>query len=474
MAFLLAKLNVVIPNNEVTIRTESGGTVIYRKVDREVREGDVVQANEGAFDVTYGGFYAVDRVDGGYFVFTDDEGDERSREVGDPDFVVYEKVAPQPADELFTYEGLQYRKVNRKANAGEKILITEKVDNAMRDMTVGGVYKVLRQGTNKSEPPYVNVIDNVGDEASASDIGYVVLEPVNSDSPRRLTVGDYAKVVGNRNASNYTVGSVVKITSDDGTEWSPYKAEKIDGTVGNWLCLDDVEAATEADFLAQKYDNITQDGVTYRRAKEGEKPTHFIRKPGAHIRKTVLPDKVYKIIDFDSDGDYVCKGEYGDNNVSVIGISIGLVVAEPTLKVGDSVKLTIADGAKPHFGWGSVENGDIGKVAAIDGDRVVVDFPTQLSWNAKPAELTVVSDEVAKWAKIGREVGEYKAGDVVQLTRNTGSQYYRSGSIAILDSVNGDRVGFGGGYGGHTSWLKLVAPVEQRFDRGEASEVSAE
>lgn len=82
----MAKLNV---GTSEVIEVEGAQ---YRRVKREVREGDVVQANEISEDITYGGFYAVESVEDGRFWFTDDEDDERSRNVRDSDFVVYEKV----------------------------------------------------------------------------------------------------------------------------------------------------------------------------------------------------------------------------------------------------------------------------------------------------------------------------------------------------------------------------------------------
>lgn len=69
-------------------------------------------------------------------------------------------------------------------------------------------------------------------------------------------------------------------------------------------------------------------------------------------------------------------------------------VNEP-LSVGDTVKLTIAEGNRPKFGWGGVSNGDVGKVVAVYEHKVVVDFPAQDQWGAAPSELTKVMVESA-------------------------------------------------------------------------------
>ena len=82
----------------------------------------------------------------------------------------------------------------------------------------------------------------------------------------------------------------------------------------------------------------------------------------------------------------------------------------------------------------------------------------------KLAEQQAKQVEEAKWAKIGRKVGEFKAGDVVRFKEDTGVSKYPEGSLAILDRVYGDYADFDR-FGALLYWLELVVPVEQRFDR---------
>lgn len=73
------------------------------------------------------------------------------------------------------------------------------------------------------------------------------------------------------------------------------------------------------------------------------------------------------------------------------------VKSEPatTLSVGDKVKLVIAEGDKPTYGWGEVENGDVGFVCKIQQDGTIyVDFPSQHFWHATQKELQKVKDKV--------------------------------------------------------------------------------
>ncbi len=76
--------------------------------------------------------------------------------------------------------------------------------------------------------------------------------------------------------------------------------------------------------------------------------------------------------------------------------------------------------------------------------------------------------ERAKWAAIGREVGEYKAGDVVEVVYVEGgiTNGHPTGAVGYVeyDTVENPKVILYG-YGLYCN-VKLVVPVEQRFDKG--------
>lgn len=141
---------------------------------------------------------------------------------------------------------------------------------------------------------------------------------------------------------------------------------------------------------------------------------------------------------------------------------------ERKFKVGDYVKI-VDEASQPIFPEGSIVK--IKEVDESDDDvpYLVVSLDGKKDTWCSEEDIELVTEEEkeqAKWAEIGRKPGEYKAGDIVQFTEDTGSFEYQKDSITILDRVNGEKIRFGGekGYTGFTSWIKLIVPVEQRFD----------
>ncbi|MGG7220912.1 hypothetical protein ACQXR1_11400 [Bacillus sp. ATD] len=74
----------------------------------------------------------------------------------------------------------RYALTDRKAEVGEKVIITRKLDCCMLDMKIGCIYEVVRlvEGSHGD----VNVIDDTDEEATASFGGYRVLVPVETES----------------------------------------------------------------------------------------------------------------------------------------------------------------------------------------------------------------------------------------------------------------------------------------------------
>jgi len=141
------------------------------------------------------------------------------------------------------------------------------------------------------------------------------------------------------------------------------------------------------------------------------------------------------------------------------------------LKVGDYAKVV------PGGVWHPLKVGDIVEIFQDEKDhqpyraRRLSDGETgwfeekQLirATDEEIAEAKRKAEESAKWAAIGRKPGEFKVGDIVRLTQAPGG-HLRKGDIAVLNCVDGNHITFGGGYGGYTSWIELVAPVESRVD----------
>ncbi|MDR9852945.1 hypothetical protein RJP21_04940 [Paenibacillus sp. VCA1] len=230
----MGKLNVVIPVADVEVNG-----VKYRRVDRPAQEGDIIKFTEAPTSYVSEGFYLVDELDScGDPQITDDDGD--NYDACNDDYEVYEKVAPQ------------YREVKRNAEVGERIRIVNTIDcrwdNGEEfvvdgDALGGDVFVKHPEGKSNGRA-VVNYSE------------YVVLEPVEQaeqTQPKRLTVGDYAKITDVVHGHKYNIGEIVKIVTDDGSTL-PYVGETHDKrSVGaEWFAPSECLPATEAEFNAQK------------------------------------------------------------------------------------------------------------------------------------------------------------------------------------------------------------------------------
>jgi hypothetical protein len=148
----------------------------------------------------------------------------------------------------------------------------------------------------------------------------------------------------------------------------------------------------------------------------------------------------------------------------------------PKFKVGDYAKV-IAEGMWSDIGVGNIvkivgpkdEDGDY-KAELLDGSDY--DY-------FRDEHLEKVTEEEARWAKIGRKPGEFKKGDIVRVI-DSASHKICSGEIGILGEKD-----FAGLFRvlvrdvTTCNWhspqrLELIAPVEQRFDFAGAQSVAAE
>lgn len=139
-----------------------------------------------------------------------------------------------------------YREVKRPARVGERIKVVAAT-------LTGGKYRngdVFTVKAVRNDSGGV-IVDTPNSEAYISHkLGeYVVLEPVSNPQPKRLTVGDYAKIISGAGEShNYAANEIIRITTDDGSG-RPYRGEKAsDGTTGNWLYGSEIQPVTREDF----------------------------------------------------------------------------------------------------------------------------------------------------------------------------------------------------------------------------------
>lgn len=384
----------------------------WRKVDRDVREGDAIKfTDEGRSSyLTEAELYVVDRVDScDDPQITDDDGDEY--DAGSDDYEVYEKVAEEKA--------VEYREVKRKANVGERIKIVDKPD--WEDRYKNGDTLVVKEDVHNGD-----VLIETGSDARVSVLyrEYVVLEaviksaePTKTPEPERLAVGDHARVVDFTQMyadSGVSEGSIVKITLDDGS-YRPFKATLTDGSNAGWFTKSELVRATDEEVAAVKN-----------------------------------PRSKFEI------GDYAKVAvEYCEH------------------KVGDVLKITNTASGHDFFVT-NVATSRLGCIDADKIDKLTAAEVAEIE--RKQAEEAAKRAEETKWDAIGRKVNEYKRGDIVEILRNKDSVRAVGAVEDVANRAVGVRTAskahtFGAEYysafmdEGDT--ITLIVPVEQRFDRVE-------
>lgn len=147
------------------------------------------------------------------------------------------------------------------------------------------------------------------------------------------------------------------------------------------------------------------------------------------------------------------------------------LVTASEIKIGDYVvptsknRYTIT--SAPEMKLGKVVDGHICVqddirveiVAHVDTDHIGDSFSVNSKYFRK------ATDEEAKFAKIGREPGEFKKGDIVRLLKDSGAdengafvEIARDGACAFIGAD-------GNVYGSMAYWFELIAPVEARVDQ---------
>ncbi|MED1742047.1 hypothetical protein P4U97_21555 [Bacillus swezeyi] len=153
--------------------------------------------------------------------------------------------------------------------------------------------------------------------------------------------------------------------------------------------------------------------------------------------------------------------------------------ARAKFKKGAKVRLKSGGGETALYGF---ENG---KVYEVGDPRITGGWDGRIGITtgpmhgfATPDQLELLSEEefaeIEKWAAIGREVDEYKAGDIVAYDDPYG--FETSGFGEVVSERNGGvlRIEAIDNYGDIERWnvdidrLELVTPVESRFDRKDA------
>lgn len=328
--------------------------------------------------------------------------------------------------------GAKYRKVDRKAQEGDIIKITD--EDAPRYLPQEAFFAVNH--IDRWGDAFVTDEDGDDFDLGSSDLDYEVYEKVTEPDPvDRLKVGEYAKVVEGDTSYNGAIpeGAIVEIIEDDHGR-VPFKMRSIDGEKVRWAMEDHVVRATEAEVAAAQ-----------REAKEALDPRNQFAV-GDKVRLISGGGKA-SLIDYETGGIYTVKNpEWPTGKVEITG------GGQPTAY------------AKPD---------QLEKVSAEELAEI----------ERKKAEEDAKRHEEAKWASIGRKVNEYKAGDLVEITEKRSAAGVITGEICEVKETEFGIVNDGVRLTKLNSsminawvavkYIKLTVPVEQRFDRVEPEKAAA-
>ncbi|MGE7271400.1 hypothetical protein ACQKK5_08070 [Brevibacillus panacihumi] len=329
-----------------------------------------------------------------------------------------------------TINGVQYNEVKRVAKVGEKV----KVVNAW---LTGGLYSNGDVFTAKYVDGTLSVKEH--DRALSHD-EYVVLEPVATADTivhdgvqyrkvdRPVREGD-AFIVPKVSRRDYTAGKVYAVTKIGGGG-DPHIIDDVGDRfyviTGNYYVLEPLVpslSAIETELAATK-------------AKVAEMEAQLAEAIAAQREKAKAEAQRLKV------GDYAKVVQSGHGNF------------------GKIVKIT-RDDRPGQYVYGTEH---------LNGDGADIHTPSQLT-RATDEEITEAKRKLelheieAKWHAIGREVGEFKVGDVVKIAEYQCG--HAEGSIVEVTSVYGNSVDVRGihnrsftTFGADKPCIELIAPVE--------------
>ncbi|MCY7682064.1 hypothetical protein [Bacillus velezensis] len=421
----MAKLNGVktldMVNGEIT-KVAYGGAV-YERVEGIVRElgnpGDLMLNGRDHKDLSVGEFYEV-IVDGVYgrVTVSDDIGQHHGRATLHDSSVLFRKVSastgPSLEERVSKAEGeIESLKSDVAALKGEseyvRIGVAEaqdgdyvKFDEAPRRyLTAGRYYEI--DYVDSSGDPWIT--DDDGDDFDTSVLHYdefEVYRKVSAASAENEPKPERLKVGDYAKVVGRAIiaetGDIVKVIQDTGDQ-VPFMVETMDGKDPEWRTEESLVRATDEEVAEAK------DAAARAKFKKGAK-VRLLSGGGEHPLCGFTDGKIYEVV---------------NNNFD-----------------------------HPN-----------GKRIRI-GDGFATPDQLEILSEEEAAEIERKQAEEAKWAKIGRKVGEYKEGDVVQFK----DDYV---AIGVVEDVGTSRLGVRmpdeAYQGPYKNDVTLITPVEARFDR---------
>ncbi|WP_418134561.1 hypothetical protein ACNFKI_06395 [Bacillus velezensis] len=410
-------------NGEIT-KVAYGGAE-YVKTEGLPKENDLVMSEEGGYDITCGAFYKItEDADHEEDVrFLDDVDDGRVRDADD--YVLFRKVSastdPSLEERVSSAEGeieslksdvaalkgeAEYTRIDAdEANVGDYV----KFDDPPDYLTDEEYYEIDQ--FDSSRDPWIT--DDDGDEYDASNRDFVFYRKVSAvtaeaePKPERLKVGDYAKVVNATDYHRFIDGDIVEIIGDRFGSPNNELARRLTDGKNQYVPKRELVRATDEEVAE---------------AKDAAARAKF--KRGAKVRLLSGGGK-FPLIGFENGEIY----EVSDNNFD-------------HTKRGKRIR---------------IEGGD-----CFRGSGCATPDQLEILSEEEAAEIERKQAEEAKWAKIGRKVGEYKKGDIVN------TEYYGVFEVTEIDKgsehlIRGMMKGYESGM--MIEGVTLITPVEARFDR---------
>lgn len=403
--------------------------------------------------------------------FVDGKGEDNTQGIGPDEYSVL-----VPATSI-TVDGVEYAIEQRQAAVGERVLVVNL--QCAIDYEIGDIYEVSPGGSSSN---CVRITDRVGDTNALRHAEYVVLTPKAAVKTAPQTTQKYREVKRPAN-----VGERIRIVAaheahgkyQDGDEFVAEERSAVGGvyvsavsTVGNrnGLIADDEYVILEPEEAALKvgdYAKVTRDIYEY--------------KTGDIVKLMSLVGRPGSMFDFSIKNLRTGGNGYVENSFIVRATDEEVAAAKrdqtdkqaqpERLKVGEYVRVIAVKNGH------SAEIGDVVKI--IEDDRSPLPFRCE---NVDGSELKApwfdetelervsaadvekaqaTAKETAKWAMIGRKVGEIKAGDIVRTTGSCGGHPVGTIGVVVRDETFRNlRVLANGVVKSHHGQLELVAPAE--------------
>ncbi|MED3275424.1 hypothetical protein BK703_16745 [Bacillus thuringiensis serovar silo] len=294
---------------------------------------------------------------------------------------------------------------------------------------------------------------------------------------KNATTGDIVYITKDNGNSYTSVGDIVKVTKEkyNGTA---VDIEKADGSRAGFKYKENVRMATEAE--KEKFEQAREDARLT--IKEGDfarviKNDSFrigdvVRIgefDGMHFEAYPVNGAAWQYIDKRGEVEKITEEEYNEakrkEDAKKVERGNVVVVTKSTHRISEGQVAKVRTRCTGHIHLNDAQGKDLGSVT--DGLFRLATSQEQAEFAKKEAEFTTQ----AEWAKLGREVGELRDGDIVVLGNENPGGNFRKGSIVEIHDVTdkGKHFSFNlqGGrtydHVGNKRWVsELIATKESR------------